>query len=146
MCHAINMFANKAKIWNKKVFRNIFWKKMNLSARLVKVEKALANAPSQRLINIHNFLLGGLENNLNLEEELWGMKARTIWLNQGERNTTFFHISTLNRRSNNWILGIKDPNRNWVTDLERVKMFLLLVLKNFTPRSRLQNMGPFPSL
>ena len=74
------MFANKAKIWNKEVFGNIFWKKMNLSARLVGAEKALENAPSQRLINIHNFLLGELENILNLEEKLWGMKARTNWL------------------------------------------------------------------
>nr|XP_023873506.1 uncharacterized protein LOC111986105 [Quercus suber] len=95
VCHAINMFANKAKIWTKEVFGNIFWKKMNLSARLVEVEKALVNAPSQRLINIHNFLLGELENILNLEEELWGMKSRTNWLIQGERNTNFFHIFTL---------------------------------------------------
>ena len=72
VCHAINMFANKAKIWNKEVFENIFWKKRNLSARLVGVERASTNAPSQRLINIHNFLLGELENILNLEEELGG--------------------------------------------------------------------------
>ena len=129
VCHAINMFANKAKIWNKEVFGNIFWKKMNLSARLVGAEKALENAPSQRLINIHNFLLGELENILNLEEKLWGMKARTNRLIQGERNTTFFHISTLNRRSNNQILGIRDLDGNWVTDLERVKMIFVAGFK-----------------
>ena len=84
------MFADKAKIWNKEVFGNIFWKKRNLSARLMGVEKALANAPSQRLINLHNSLLGELEKILNLEEELWGMKARSNWLIQSERNTTFF--------------------------------------------------------
>ena len=89
------------------------------------VEKALANAPSQRLINLHKVLLGELEKILNLEEELWGMKARTNWLIQGERNTTFFHISTLNRRSNNRILGINDPDGNWVTDLERVKVIFV---------------------
>ena len=89
------------------------------------VEKALANAPSQRLINLHNSLLGELEKILNLEEELWGMKARTNWLIQGERNTTFFHISTLNRRSNNRILGINDPDGNWVTNLATVKMIFV---------------------
>lgn len=70
------------------------------------IEKALANAPPQRLINLYNFILGELEKILNLEEELWGMKARTNGLIQGERNTTYFHISTLNRRSNNRILGM----------------------------------------
>ena len=53
------------------------------------------------------------------------MKARTNWLIQGERNTTFFHISTLNRRSNNQILGIRDLDGNWVTNLERVKMIFV---------------------
>lgn len=96
VCHAINTFTNKAKIQNNKIFRNIFWKKRNLTARLVGAEKALANAPSQRLINIHKFLLGELEKILDLEEELQGIKARTNWLIQGGINTTFFHISTLN--------------------------------------------------
>ena len=137
VCHAINSFTNKAKIWNNKIFGNIFWKKRNLTARLVGVEKALANAPSQRLINIHKFLLGELEKILDLEEELWGMKARTNWLIQGERNTTFFHISTLNRRSNNQIFEIKDPDGSF-----------LMVSKNYTPRSRLLviELGSIPLL
>ena len=99
MCNAIYEFTNKAKVWNREVFGNIFWKKKNLVARILGAKKALARYPSQRLIHLHNFLSEELEKILALEEELWSMKARMNWLIQGERNTTFFHISTLNHRS-----------------------------------------------
>ena len=60
-----------------------------MTTRLLGAEKALANNPSQRLIDIHKFLSGEMEKILDLEEELWGMKARINWLIQGEHNTTF---------------------------------------------------------
>ena len=91
--------------------------------RIIGAKKALVNAPSQRLINIHKFLFEELGKILALEEELRGMKTRVNWLIQGERNTTFFHISTLNRRSKNRISGVNDVNGNWVSDIERVRDF-----------------------
>ena len=82
--NAILSFTQKVKIWNKDVFGNIFWKKKNLIARILSVEKALSRYPSQRLINLYVFLSEELEHILNLEEELWGIKARSVWLIQGE--------------------------------------------------------------
>lgn len=73
------------------------------------------------MIIIHKFLIEELGKILALEKELWGMKARVNWLIQGERNTTFFHISALNRRSKNCISGVNDVDGNWVSDIERVK-------------------------
>lgn len=71
-----------------------------------------------------------MEKILALEEELWGMKARINWLIQGEKNTTFFHISTFNKRSNNYISGINDPDGNCILDIERVKEIFLDGFKN----------------
>ena len=56
-----------------------------------------------------------------LEEELWGIKSRTDWLIQGERNTTFFHLSTLIRRSGNRITRIMKEDGSWEENIERVK-------------------------
>uniref|UniRef100_A0A2N9F3E9 Protein kinase domain-containing protein n=1 Tax=Fagus sylvatica TaxID=28930 RepID=A0A2N9F3E9_FAGSY len=58
---------------------------------------------------------------LNLEKELWAIKARTNWLVSGERNTSYFHISTLTRRSANRINGVKDGVGNWLSNLEDIK-------------------------
>ena len=47
-----------------------------MTTSLLGMEKALANNPSQRMIDIHKFLSEEVEKILALEEELWGMKAR----------------------------------------------------------------------
>ena len=129
ICSAVANFTQKAKNWNKEVFGDIFWRKRKLTARILGAEKALANNPSQRLIDLHKLLSGELEKILDLEEELWGMKARINWLIQGERNTNFFHVTALTRRSRNRIAGINDPNGNWIVDIDRVKEIFLMGFK-----------------
>jgi hypothetical protein len=42
------------------------------------------------------------------EETLWRQKSRIRWLNEGERNTKFFHRTTISRRTHNKILKIQD--------------------------------------
>ena len=118
---AINTFTLKARNWNKEEFGNIFWRKRNLLARLGGVEKALAQNPSQRLINMHSWLSEELGKIISLEEKLWGIKARTNWLIQGERNTTFFHLTTLICRSHNRVNRIMKVDGDWEEDIDRVK-------------------------
>ena len=119
--NAISIFTGKAREWNRVEFGNIFWKKRNLLARLSGVEKALAHNPSQRMINMHSCLSEELDKIMSLEEELWGIKTRTDWLIQVERNTTFFYLSTLIRRSHNRINRIMKVDGEWEEDIARVK-------------------------
>lgn len=77
MPSAIAEFAILARIWNKEVFGNIFWKKKNLMARLLGVQRVLASQPSQRMINLQNLLTDELNGILAMEEELWTKKSRT---------------------------------------------------------------------
>ena len=53
------------------------------------------------------------------------MKSRTNWIIYGERNTSFFHQSTLARRSRNRITSIQDDIGNWVHNLDGVKEVIL---------------------
>ena len=53
------------------------------------------------------------------------MKARMNCLIQGERNTTFFHLLTLNRRSQNRIVRIQNADGMWEEDMDRVKEIFL---------------------
>ena len=98
-----------------------FGRKKNLLARLSGVEKVLAHNPSQRMINLHSWLSKELDKIMSLEEELWGIKARTDWLIHGERNTTFLHLSTLIRKSHNRINQIMKADGEWEDDIARVK-------------------------
>ena len=49
---AIHEFTIQARKWNKEVFGNIFWGKRQLAARLLGIQKALANNPNAFLLNL----------------------------------------------------------------------------------------------
>lgn len=49
------------------------------------------------------------------------MKSRTNWLIQEERNTAYFHLSTLAKHSRNRIVSIKNSLGDWITEIEEVK-------------------------
>jgi hypothetical protein len=51
-----------------------------------------------------------LEARCQQEETLWRQKSKIRWLREGERNTNFFHRTTIARRSHNKILNIKDQD------------------------------------
>ena len=70
--------------------------------------------PSVFLLNLENDLLRDLDTVLNQEEEIWALKSRVNWMIQGDRNTAFYHVSTLVRRKRNKILSIKDSMGEWI--------------------------------
>ena len=75
-------------------------------ARLLGIPKALASSPNSFLINLQDQLVEDYNQILQLEKEIWAMKAKMNWTILGERNTAFFHLSTLHRRSKNKITSI----------------------------------------
>ena len=50
-----------------------------------------------------------------LEEVSWRQKSREIWLNEGDRNTRFFHRMTNAHRRKNQLTRIK-VNGRWFTE------------------------------
>ena len=69
-----------------------------------------------------NALLVDLERKLRFEyaevakikEEFWAIKARILWLVEGDRNTSFYHTSTLVHRKRNRIICMKDRMGSWL--------------------------------
>ncbi|KAL0012862.1 hypothetical protein SO802_007970 [Lithocarpus litseifolius] len=126
---AISRFTTSAQKWNKEIFGNVFTRKKKILNRLLGIQRALANRPCTFLINLQDHISEEYNHILQLEEELWAMKARTNWIIFGERNTAFFHQSTLARRSRNKITSIQDVNGNWVHNLEGIKEIIVANFK-----------------
>ena len=61
---------------------------------------------------------------LKQEEEIWALKSWVKWMIQGDRNTTFYHVSTLVRRKRNKILEIKDNVGEWMFEENDIKGFI----------------------
>ena len=118
---SISDFTVKARRWNKEGFGNVFVKKKLILARLLGTQKALASNPNPFLINLQNQLSEEYSLILQMEEEIWAMKARTNWIILGERNTSYFHMLALAWRSKNRITNIQNGDGEWVHDVEEVK-------------------------
>ena len=99
----------------------MFARKNNIMARLNGIQRAVAIKPSDFLLNLESELLKELDNVLNQEEEIWALKSRVNWIIQGDRNTAFYHVSTLVRRKRNQILAIKDSIEEWLYKDEAIK-------------------------
>ena len=126
---AISRFTTSAQKWNRETFGIVFTRKKKILNRLLGIQKALAFRPSTFLINLQEQVADEYNQILQLEEEIWAMKARTNCVIFGERNTTFFHQSMLARRSRNRISSIQDENGNWVHNLEGIKEVILSYFK-----------------
>ena len=111
---AISNFEKDAVSWNKNHFGNVFGKKRRLMARLPGIQKEMVVRPTASLIDLEKQLLRDLDTILNQELELWALKSRVNWLVQGDRNTSFYHISTLVRRKRNRIDAIKNSVDEWI--------------------------------
>ena len=107
-------------------------RKKKIMARLLGAQRALATNPNTFLINLQDQLTNEYNEILQLEEELWVMKSRVNWTIFGERNTSFFHMTTLARRSRNIISSIMNDEGVWVHDVEQVQEVFTKVLSNST--------------
>jgi hypothetical protein len=59
-------------------------------------------------------------------ETMWKQKSRESWLKDGNRNSKFFHISTIIQRRKNNIDAIKGDNGEWLIKLFEVREFVVL--------------------
>ncbi|KAL0008398.1 hypothetical protein SO802_009900 [Lithocarpus litseifolius] len=72
---------------------------------------------------------------------------------QGDRNTSFYHVTTLMRRKRNKIMSIKDYQGEWINDQEAIMVFIQDHFQNlfsselsFSARQVSSHEGPCPCL
>lgn len=82
------------------------------------------------LIKLESKLRKELEDVLYQEELLWYQKAKAEWIKDGDRNTSFFHLSTVVKQWKNKISAIKDERGVWIHDKEEVKHFIMQYFKD----------------
>ena len=63
-------------------------------------------------------------------ETLWRQKSRELWLKLGDRNTKFFHLSTIIRHKRNNIDAIRDEQGAWIMETESIRSLFLNSFKN----------------
>ncbi|CAN6722681.1 unnamed protein product [Malus baccata var. baccata] len=107
-CEKIKTLRKSLKTWYKETGRN-----SKKKVELLKAEIRVA-------LQSKDFSSGAVkqkEKELRVahkdEELYWKTKSRNQWLNEGDKNTKFFHAQTLKRRRRNQIRGIEDSQGVW---------------------------------
>eukprot|EP00253_Pinus_taeda_P009353 PITA_09353 len=99
----------KLKEWNKNEHGNIFVAKKAVEGKMQELNKALITDGFDETRNDHVTKYHQEWEELCKQEEIfWTQKSRVQWLKEGERNTSFFHRSTMANRVHNRISVIKD--------------------------------------
>ncbi|KAG5544818.1 hypothetical protein RHGRI_017313 [Rhododendron griersonianum] len=115
------LFCLNQKIRNCRLALKSWRVKQNLNSRK-KIDQACEEIKvlESEGRELHHDRLTNLENQMANEwakEELyWQQKSHHKWLQSGDRNTSYFHASTVERRRRNHISGIENAYGAWISD------------------------------
>ncbi|XP_061373379.1 uncharacterized protein LOC133315733 [Gastrolobium bilobum] len=127
MCDSLKSFAHALKDRNKNVFGFIQHKKNRIIARLDGIQKLSSCNNSRQLEKLEANLKKELSGILDQEEHLWFQKSRRDWIRDGDRNTRFYHTSTLIRRKRNKVIKLHLAAGHWLIGEEA----LIAMARNF---------------
>ena len=108
--------------WNKKFFGHYQSRIAELSHKIQHIQCLVASESN-----------AGVEAKLQLErnvwlannETMWCQKLRETWLREGDRNTRFFHVSSINMHRRNSIDAIKSDQGEWLIKLSEIREFVV---------------------
>lgn len=88
------------KQWNQSTFGNIFQDQNSLAQEMKKIQQTIitevrTEALSKQEKNLQNQIVEREKQ----DEILWKQKSRVRWIKEGERNTKFFHHTTMERKT-----------------------------------------------
>ncbi|XP_073117078.1 uncharacterized protein [Elaeis guineensis] len=117
----IRTIRSNLRSWNRNKVGNIIRKKNELLERIASLdskEEMKTLLPSE--LDERTSLKSELEQVLTQEELLWKQCSHIQWLNNGDRNTRFFHLWASNRKRKNFIPELQFDDRI-VTDLLEIQ-------------------------
>ncbi|KAF7152227.1 hypothetical protein RHSIM_Rhsim01G0161700 [Rhododendron simsii] len=119
------LFSLNQKIKNCRLALKSWRVKQNLNSRR-KIDQVTAEVKvlESEGRELHLESISALEDQLAREweqEELyWKQKSHKKWLKLGDRNTSYFHASTVERRRRNYVSGIENEQGVWVSDQQSI--------------------------
>ena len=114
------------KKWDHNTFGNIFQAQQDLNKEMRTLQQQIiSDGYTDELMARELQLKTQLDDRSKQEEILWWQKSRVSWLKEGERNTKFFHRTTIQRRMHNSIIAIKTQEGEKVEEQAEIERAFL---------------------
>ncbi|CAJ2657672.1 unnamed protein product [Trifolium pratense] len=118
----LSTVEREIKAWRFQSIDNVLYKKRELMSRLNGIQRSLQSAHyNSSLKRLEKKLQGELSIILRKEELMWFQRSRAKWLMDGDRNTRYYHIKTINRRRKNNITMLKDDSDKWIEEVDQLR-------------------------
>lgn len=89
------------------------------------MQKSLDERPNPFLFKLEKRLIEDYNLMLAQEELLWYQKSRAKWIKYGDRNTSYFHATTIIKRRKNRITALKANDGTWCFEMDALKKRVL---------------------
>jgi len=111
--------------WNKASFGNLFQRKRKLWARIEGIQRRLAAGSSPHLLKLEQRLRQELDQTLDQLALLWIQRARVEQIRDGDRNTKYYHLSTVIRQRYNRVSALLDGENRWCSNTNTIKQMIV---------------------
>ncbi|XP_026458491.1 uncharacterized protein LOC113359006 [Papaver somniferum] len=108
----------KLKIWNKEVYGNIKTNIEECNQHLHWLQENYFNQDRSKALQTAMKVLREWQ---DIEENFWKIKSRDQYIKLGDKNTSYFHITTKRRLRRNKIDTIQDSSGNWIENYQDIK-------------------------
>ena len=135
----LKVLKAKIRTWNKEEFGNIFVDKKRIVQELNAIQKrGMESGWEQELKEKEKYLSAQLEAKERQEEFFWKQKSRVKWLQEGDKNTKFFHSATVSNRLGSKIYNLKLPNGTQVGTRAEVEEGLVNYFKDIMTEDNIE--------
>ena len=117
LLNKVNSCKKDLTAWNKAKFKNA-------AKEIAKLKEQLAKLLNSDNVENDFARISAIKEEIrklwDREEKYWGQRSRLKWVTWGDKNTKFFHASTIQRRERNRIQRLKNSRGEWVEGQEEV--------------------------
>eukprot|EP00253_Pinus_taeda_P015484 PITA_15484 len=129
----LKMLKAEIKRWNTTAFGHILKEKEQIIQEIKKTQQQIiSEGRSEELAQKEQNMESKLLEREKQEEVLWRQKSRIRWLREGEKNTKFFHKSTVQRRMRNQISQVINAQGEKVETQEEIEQEFMQYFKKMS--------------
>lgn len=123
----IGLCRLELKRWSKRCFGN---NRKQIDQTKQRLQMIVAAIPTPELQIEEKVLKSKIHALWKYEEIYWRQRSGVRWLKEGDRNSKFFHQTTLDRRRRNKIVKLRTLDRAWIEEEEDISKEIFSFYKN----------------